>query len=197
MTDCFYNFPRRKTEEGKGSLTLLKKLYIFSNEIPLPFFFLISIKIVHNRSLGLIFTWREKKSEIYIPPFRENSTSNWMSPKACTFIHTRKWRYTIAKYNSHYFLKNCFHENWKIVKSVPSYSNITKRYIICLHNTYYLSHNSTIELFISYVSKNVCNIYIHVKIAEEIRQIKSSENISPLISYYIYIYIYMYIYIYI
>ena len=79
-----------KTEEGKGSFTRLKKLYIFSNNNSLPVFLLICIKIVHNCSLSPIFTWREKKSEIYIPSFRENSTSNWMSPKARIFIHPRK-----------------------------------------------------------------------------------------------------------
>ena len=54
----------RKTEEGKGSFTQLKKLYIFSNNNSLPVFLLICTKIVHNQSLGLIFTWHKKKWDI-------------------------------------------------------------------------------------------------------------------------------------
>ena len=97
-----------KTEEGKGSFTRLKKLYIFSNNNSLPVFLLICIKIVHNRSLSPILHGAKKKVRYTYHLSEKIPLQIGCLPKH-VFLYTRENQsYTTAKYSSHYFFENCF-----------------------------------------------------------------------------------------
>ena len=111
----------RKTKEEKGSFMRLKKLYIFPNENSLPVFLLIWIKIVHNYILGPIFKWHEKKVRYTYHLSEIIPLQIGCLPKHVFLYTWENWRYTTAKYNSHYFFKNYFQENWKNIQGIRSW----------------------------------------------------------------------------